>query len=777
MGKWTRRAFISAGVLAGGVVVFGVAVRPGNRADKVTKLIANADETVFNVWLKIAPDNTVTAIVPHAEMGQGVHTSLAMMLADELDADWDKVAVLEAPAHKEYANYALARGFVATGEQFPPWLVESFDGMLKPATKGANYALAEGYVSGDVDFPAWLIDTVDGVFLTTTKLLNMQITGGSTTLRATGQVGMRVAGAATRSVLLAAAAEAWQVPVEELAAAQSMISHEQSGRSATYAEFAKAAATRSLPAKPRLKATAEFTIMGTDVPRLDVPAKVDGSAMFGIDAQLPGMKYATVKASPVFGTGVASFNEASIQDMPGVRRVVNLGNAVAIVADGYWQAKQALDRLDVEFERSGNESIEQSDIYSQFTADMDAATANDNEIRDFAQGDAEAALADADKVVEAEYRVPFLAHATMEPMNCTAWIHDGICELWTGTQNPLGFAAEVADALDMEVDDVRLHNGYLGGGFGRRALPDYTIQAARVAAAVPYPVKLIWSREEDIRHDHYRQASISRFRAALNPAGTPTAWVNQYAEKHDPVEAPYIPYGIDNQYIHYADSSTHVPWGIWRSVDHSLHAFFTESFIDELAHAAGEDPYRYRRALLSDSPRFRKVLDTAAEGADWDGPRPENRGRGIAIHKSFGTIVAQVIDIEIVDGRVFPRRVVCAVDAGFAIHPDGMRAQMESGIVFGLTAALYSDISIRHGAVAQSNFHDYPMLRIDECPEIETHIINSSERMGGGGEPGLPAIAPALTNAIYDATGKRIRELPVRLHDLTSEDLGAKEVA
>jgi isoquinoline 1-oxidoreductase beta subunit len=280
-----------------------------------------------------------------------------------------------------------------------------------------------------------------------------------------------------------------------------------------------------------------------------------------------------------------------------------------------------------------------------------------------------------------------------------------------------------------------------------------------------------------MRHDHYRQASISRFRGALDSAGKPTAWVNQYADKHDPVEAPYIPYGIDNQYIHYADSNTHVPWGIWRSVDHSLHAFFTESFIDELAHAAGEDPYQYRRSLLSDSPRFRKVLDTAAEGANWNSVLPENRGRGIAIHESFGTIVAQVIDIEVVDGRVFPRRVVCAVDAGYAIHPDGMRAQMESGIVFGLTAAMYSDISIRRGAVAQSNFHDYPMLRIDESPEIETHIINSGERMGGGGEPGLPAIAPALTNAIYDATGKRIRELPVRLHDLTSEDLGSKDVA
>ena len=408
---------------------------------------------------------------------------------------------------------------------------------------------------------------------------------------------------------------------------------------------------------------------------------------------------------------------------------------------------------------------------------MDAATANGDEITDMAIGDTETAIAAADSIVEAEYRVPYLSHAPMEPMNCTAWLHDGVCELWTGTQNPLGFAAEVADALDMDLEDVHLHNGFLGGGFGRRAFPDYTIQAARIAAEVSYPVQLIWSREEDMRHDHYRQASISRFRAALDESGKPTAWVNQYVEKHDPAEAPYIPYGIDNQYIHYAESATHVPWGFWRSVDHSLHAFFTESFIDEVAFAAGQDPWRYRHDLLANAPRFQKVLDAAAELSDWGAELPENFGRGIAIHKSFGTIVAQVVEVEISEGRAIPRRAYCAVDAGFAMHPDGMRAQMESGIIYGLTAALYSDISIRRGAVAQSNFHDYPMLRMDESPEIKTVIINSGERIGGAGEPGTPAIAPALVNAIFNATGKRIRELPVRLHDLSAEDIGSRDIA
>jgi isoquinoline 1-oxidoreductase beta subunit len=743
MGKWTRRAFISAGVLAGGVVVFGVAIRPGDRSGKVAGLVADEDETVFDVWLKIAPDNTVTAIVPHADMGQGVHTTLAMMLADELDASWDQVEVLEAPAHKEYANYALARG----------------------------------YTAGDMDFPSWLVDTVDGFFLTATKMMNLQITGGSTSVPTTGQIGMRVAGAATRAVLLQAAADDWGVPVSELEASNGRISHAASDRSATFAEFASSAAELPMPDKPRLKTVDEFRIMGTDVPRLDVPSKVDGTAAFGIDARPPGLKYATVKASPVFGGEVVSFDESAIQDMPGVRKVVDLGDAVAVVADGYWQAKQALDRLPIEFSQTGNESIEQSDIFSQFIADMDAAVADGKEITDYARGDAAGALAGAERVIEAEYRVPYLSHAPMEPMNCTAWVHDDTCELWTGTQNPLGFAAEVADVLDMDLDNVHLHNGYLGGGFGRRAFPDFTIQAARIAAEVPYPVQLIWSREEDMRHDHYRQASISRFRAALDTAGKPTAWVNQYVEKHDPVEAPYIPYGIDNQYIHYTESGTHVPWGFWRSVDHSLHAFFTESFIDELAFEAGRDPYQYRRDLLTDAPRFRDVLDAAAGLAGWDSPLPENHGRGIAIHKSFGTIVAQVVEVEISDGRAIPRKAYCAVDAGFAMHPDGMRAQMESGIIYGLTAALYSDISIRRGAVAQSNFHDYPMLRMNESPEIETVIINSGERVGGAGEPGTPAIAPALVNAIFDATGKRIRELPVRLHDLTEEDMGSRDVA
>jgi isoquinoline 1-oxidoreductase beta subunit len=339
------------------------------------------------------------------------------------------------------------------------------------------------------------------------------------------------------------------------------------------------------------------------------------------------------------------------------------------------------------------------------------------------------------------------------------------------TQNPLGFAQQVAKAIGMDQSQVVLHNQYLGGGFGRRAFDDFAVQAARIAADTPYPVKLIWSREEDMRHDHYRQASISRFRGGLDAAGKPVAWHNHYVNKHDPEEAPHIPYAIADQAIVYSESETHVPWGFWRSVDHSLHAFFTESFIDELAVAAGRDTYEYRRELLAGAPRFEAVLDLAAEKSSWGDTLPANMGRGIAIHRSFGTIVAQVVDVEIVDGKPRARRVICAVDPGYAVHPDNLIAQMESGIAYGLTAALYGEISISGGAVAQSNFHDYRMLRMDEAPDVETYIIDGGGLLGGAGEPGTPPIAPAFTNAIFDATGIRIRELPVSKHELRLKDV------
>lgn len=732
LGKWTRRGLITAGVVTGGALIVGVAIRPGHRAPRVKELVANEGESLLNIWVKIAPDNRVVAIVPHAEMGQGVHTALAQMLADELDADWNLVDVMEAPAHDEYANYALPRGFLF----------------------------------GDAQIPRALVGTVDGILLKLTQAMDLQITGGSLSVRATGAHGMRVAGAAAREMLAKAASAAWDVPVRELVLAESRISHAPSGRSDTYASFAAAAGQFTPSSKPKLKHAEAFNLIGKSVPRNDIPAKVDGSATFGIDAQLPGMKVATVRSAPAFGGRVAAIDDTETMRQPAVHQVVNLGDLVAVVADGYWHANRGLAVLDVEWDNHGRDNVNQAAIFAQFERDLAQAEIESNGDVEVDRGDVDAALATAARRIEAEYRVPYLAHAPMEPLNCTVWLHDGICEVWTGTQNPLGARAAAADALGMEPDAVIVHNAYLGGAFGRRSVQDYVVQAARIAQAVGAPTKLVWSREEDIAQDRYRPAVTSRFRGALDQSGRPTVWMNLYVDKHEPAEAPRIPYAIDNQRIASVASPTHVPFGVWRAVDHSQHAFFTESFVDELANLALEDPYAFRRRLLNHAPRHRKVLDAAAEKAGWTHPLGEGRGRGIALHESFGSIVAEVAEVAISDGALRVERVVCAVDAGYAVNPDGLTAQMESGIVYGLTAALHGEISIEHGRVKQSNFHDYPMLRMDEMPVVETVIVSSGGPLGGAGEPGTPPAAPALVNAIHAATGIRVRELPVSKNNL-----------
>ena len=732
MKKWTRRAFIGTGILASGALVIGVAIRPGNRSSKVAGLIAEEGETVMNIWLKISPDNTVTAIIPHAEMGQGVHTTLAMMLADEMDADWSKVKFMEAPADKEYANYVVAKGFIA----------------------------------GNKTFPKFLEGTIDGVFLTAVKSMDFQITGGSASVRFTGQQGMRIAGAAAKAMLLQAAADTWKVPVEELKAEKSTISHPASNQSATFAELAQAAAKVKAPKQPRLKNPEEFTLMGTSQPRLDIPAKVTGTAKFGMDVILPNMKYATIKAAPVFGAKVKTVDTSIPSDSEGVLKVLNLEHAVAVVAEGYWQAKSAIDRLNIEFESTENDGKSQDDILNGYQMAMDKALEEGSIEEHFRSGDVLNALSEAEIIVEAEYQLPFLAHATMEPMNCTAWVHDGKCEIWCGSQNPLGAKAAVAELLDISPDQVTVHNQLLGGGFGRRSETDVIKQAVAIAKEVDYPVKLIWSREEDTQHDVYREATISRMKAGLDESGNPVAYSHQFLFKHHPPEAADLPYSVPNQLIQFTSPNSFVPWGNWRSVDHSVHGFLTESFIDELAFAAKKDPVAFRKSLTQDKPRFQKVLDLIQEKSDWDSPLPTNWGRGIAIAQSFGSIVAEVAEVEVnVEGKVKVHRVVCVADAGFAIHPDGFKAQMESGIIYGLAAAMSGEITIENGAVAQSNFHDYQVTRMSEAPKIETHIINSGNPPGGAGEPSTPVIAPAITNAIFNATGVRVRQLPISKTD------------
>lgn len=741
MGKWTRRGFITAGVVGGAALVVGVSIRPGNQNSELAKYVAGDGESLLNAWVKIDEYNHVTAIVPHSEMGQGAQTALAQMLADELDAKWEDVSFIEAPAEDAYANYPLGKGFLL----------------------------------GETKIPEILVGSVDGLFQTVANAMHLQITGGSLSIRATGVYGMRVAGAAAREMLLEAAAAEWSVPVASLTTSEGFIS--DGNQSAPYSAFAAAAGQLQPPYTPKLKSADQFTIMGQHKPRLDIPAKVDGTARFGIDAEVEGMVYATVMAAPIFGAGVKSIESDTALAMPGVIDVVNLDDAVAVVADSYWTAKKALAAVRVEWLQVTESAVDSDKIFAQFQTDITKAIAEGNVSSDLDAGDSRAAFESANRVVEREYRVPYLAHACMEPMNALAKIKDGVCEIWTGTQNPLGFKHEIAAALDMDSDNVTVHNHTMGGGFGRRATPDAAIQAARIAKSVNQPVKLIWSREEDIQHDIYRPAVVSRFRAALDASGQPTAWENQYVDKHEPAEAPLIPYAIANQAIGSVESPTHVPFGPWRSVDHSQHGFFTESFMDELAAEAGQDPFEFRLQKLKNHPRHSRVLALAAEKGNWTAPLNKDQGRGIAFQESFGTLVAEVVEVTVSEGQVKVDKVTVVVDPGFAVSPDGLKAQMESGVIYGLTAAMYGEISIQDGRVEQGNFDTYPMIRMDSSPIIDTHIINSMEAWGGAGEPGTPGIAPALTNAIYAATGTRIRELPVSKYDLNVDFVEQNDVS
>lgn len=729
MGKWTRRAFIGAGVAAGGALVVGIAVRPGNPIDRLSPLVAKGEgEQLINAWVKIDADNIVTAIVPHVEMGQGIFTSLAQMLADELDADWSKVRILEAPADAKYSSSHIGREFLAPNLEVPE--------ILEP--------------------------TVSGSFLSLATAMTLQITGGSFSIRGTGQRAMRTAGAAAREMLVAAAAKEWNVPAGELRTENSMILHDKSQKSATFASFATAAAEQSLPAKPKLKSPKDYKLMGKPIARTDIPEKSDGSAIFGIDADLPDMKYAAVKAAPVVGATVEAIDATNAKTMPGVLQILNMGDFVAVVADGYWQAEQALATIQTTYSKTEGDELNQDALFTRYATMLDEAGDTDGDV-ETEEGDVSEAFANAATKVEAEYKVPFLAHATMEPMNCTAWVHDGKCDVWSGTQSPLMARKAAAETSGIDIDNVAYHNAYLGGGFGRRSEMDVIIMSTRIAMATKYPVKMIWSREEDTMQDHYRPSATSRFQGGLDKDGKAVSWSNIHTHLFDPQEAPTVPYyNIANHKIRKIDVPTHLRFGPWRSVDHSQHGYFIESFVDEMAHAAGKDGYAFRRELLAGSPRHLKVLDTAAKMSGWDKPLPQGHGRGIAFVPSFGTIVAEVAEVDMTGKKPKVTKVYVAADPGFAVNPDGFAAQMESSVAYGLTATLYGEISVKDGAVEQSNFHDYPILRINEMPDVIVEIINGDhKRLGGAGEPGLPPLAPAVTNAIFAATGNRVRELPL----------------
>ena len=658
-------------------------------------------------------------------MGTGVHTALAMMLAEELEADWNQVRIEEAPGTDDYANGYLVRVFVPVVASVPR------------------------YMERGIDFATFKL----------MQLMDMQVTGGSSAVRGTGHLGMRLAGAAAKVMLVEAAAKQWNVPAAECTAKLSRVTHAGSGRTLTFGELAPEAARLKPPVHPPLKSRDDYTIVGKPTPRLDIPSKVNGSATYGVDVTLPDMVYATIAASPVFGAKLVSVDSAPAEALPGIKKVVKLDNAVAVVADSYWRALKGVRALAPKYADTGQGAATSDTIYAAIGAALDREKGEDV----FSSGKGSAALQGAAKLVEAEYRVPFLPHATMEPMNATARIAEGRCEVWTGVQDPLAARKTAAEASGLAPEQVTIHNQQLGGGFGRRlpGVMDFVEQAVRIAReTAPAPVKLIWSREEDIQHDFYRPAVVGRYRAALSDDGKPAAWVSRFNIKD---AAARLPYGIEHQDIRAVEAPTHVRVGAWRSVAHTQHGFFTESFVDELAHAAGKDPLAYRRELLSNAPRHLAALEKAAAMADWGTPPAAGRGRGIAVVESFGSIVAEVAEVEIVDGRVKVHRVCAAVDCGDVVNPDTATAQIEGGIVFALSAALFNEVTIAGGRVAQSNFHDVPMPKLADAPGISVEFIRSGATLGGLGEPGVPPLAPAVANAVFALTGKRVRSLPLRV--------------
>ena len=699
--EFTRREFLQAATAAGTGLVIGFTLPGCARPPEGPPLEPNA-------WLRIGTDESILVIVDRSEMGQGVATSLPMLLAEELEADWSKIRIEFAPADPAYNNL----------------------------------------------------------------LFGMQGTGGSSSIRA-AYGPLRQAGAAAREVLIAAAAQTWGADRSACRAEQGAVVHTD-GRRVTYGRLVETARTLPVPTDPPLKEPSDWKIIGTRVPRLDTPSKVDGSAQFGIDVTVPGLLVAVVARCPVFGGAVASFDPAAAQAVPGVRHVVQISSGVAVVADGYWPAKTGRDALQVSWTEGPNAAVSSAGISQLF-----AERAGRPGARARHDGNPDAALPAAARRVEAVYETPFLAHATMEPMNATAHVRADGVDIWAPTQFQTG-AHQMGAAIGGVVPElVKVHTTYLGGGFGRRFELDFIQEALETSKAVGAPVKVVWSREDDVQHEWYRPASYHRVRAGLDGRGRPVAWTHRVVAPSimirvfpgtvqngldgEAVEgAVEMPYGVAHVHVDYVMTDTGIPVGFWRSVNHSYNAFVVESFIDELAHAAGQDPYEYRRGLLANAPRYLRALELAATRAGWGSAPPAGVFRGIAVHKSFESYVAQVAEVSVgSDGTVRVHRVVCAIDCGPVVNPDTVEAQMQSGIVYGLTAALYGEIGIDRGRVVQSNFHDYQMLRLAEMPTVEVHIVPSTDSQGGVGEPGTPPIAPAVCNAIFAATGKRIRKLPI----------------
>jgi isoquinoline 1-oxidoreductase beta subunit len=707
-----RRRFLVSIAAAGGALTLGFDVHPAQAANSAPEITA---------WIVINPDDTVTIRVARSEMGQGTLTALPMLVAEELECDWSKVRT-----------------------EFP-----------RP-----DENLRRNRVWGDFS------------------------TGGSRSIR-NSQEPLRKAGATAREMLISAAAAQWNVAASGCRAANSIVTHLPSGRTVRFGEIAEAAAKIAPPKEVRLKDAREWRLIGKPTKRLDVVDKVQGKPIYGIDVRVPGMLHAAITQCPVFKGTLKSVDETKIAGMKGVHKVVQLKDGVAVVAESWWQAKKALDRLAIEWDAGESGEVSSASIRDFLLGGLAARDAGIGR----RQGNLVDGFAQATRRVEADYAVPFLAHATLEPQNCTAHVTGDHAEIWVPTQNGEAAMASAAHTLGIPTQNVIVHKTMLGGGFGRRgATQDFVPPAVLIAREVGRPVKVLWSREEDTAHDYYRPVAMARMSAGLDADGLPLAWHVRMtgnsiwgtlmpATVRGGVDRQFqegfladMPYDIPNYLADYAIRNTHVPVGFWRCVNHTQNCFFKESFVDEMAHAAGADPFEYRRRLIGKhrhAAKFLGVLNAAAKRAGWPAPLPPNTFRGVALNEAYNTFVAAVAEITVSpDGTVRMRRIVVALDPGTIVNPLTAEMQTESAVVFGLTAALYGEITIKDGRVEQSNFNDYRMLRLAEMPKVETVLMPSGGFWGGCGEPPVAVVAPALCNAIFAATGKRIRSLPLKNHDL-----------
>ncbi|SCB27555.1 isoquinoline 1-oxidoreductase, beta subunit [Bradyrhizobium yuanmingense] len=702
--RLSRRQFLVNSAAAGGSLVLGFSLPVDGSA-------AAAAETFSpNAFIRVSRDGQVTLIMPYVEMGQGTYTSIPMLIAEELEVELGQIRLEHAPPdEKLYYN----------------------------------------------------------------PLLGVQATGNSNAMRGAWKP-LREAGAAARLMLIEAAAKRWGVDASSCHAKAGKVIH-ASGKTLSYGELVGDAARLTPPKAISLKTPDRFTLIGTSAKRLDLPGKVNGTALFGIDARPSGLKIATLAQSPVPGGRVKRVDDTAAKAIKGVRQIVRLDDAVAVVADHMGAAEKGLDALKIEWDDGSHAALTSEEVYRQLEQAVQGRGAVAQDV-----GGAEKAMASAAVRVTASYRLPFLAHATMEPMNCTAHVHDGVCELWLGTQAIARVQAAAAKTAGVPLEKVTVHNHLIGGGFGRRLETDGAVRAVQVAMQVDGPVKLIWTREEDIQHDLYRPSWVDRIEAGLDRDGRPLAWINRFAGSS--VVARWLPpgfkdgidpdsvdgaidlsYAIPNVHVEYARvEPPGIQTGFWRSVGPSHNVFVTESFVDELAAAAKRDPLAYRRDLLAHNPKTRAVLDLAAEKSGWGTPLPQRWGRGVSLQKAFGSLLVQVAEVEVAkDGSVRVHRVVCAMDCGTVINPDTVEAQIQSGVMFGVTAALYGEITLNNGRVEQGNFDTYQMLRINEAPAIEVHLVSSTEPPGGMGEAGTSGIVPAIANAVFAATGKRLRQLPI----------------